>query len=112
MSHKLRFAKLIYCLLPLCMLSSCKHRALAQENEELKSRKVELEKKIESNKSETPEDSVDPVDPSAELKQAKADLRDAERDYQALQSANEKLKREHDKLKRQYEEDKKKYATP
>ena len=39
MLHSLRSTKLIFFLLPLCLLSSCNYRALSKENEELKNKK-------------------------------------------------------------------------
>ena len=106
MLHSLRSTKLIFFLLPLCLLSSCNYRALSKQNEELKIKKAELTENVKKLKAEIAED---PVDQHALLKQAEAELKQAEQDHQALQSTNTELKGKHAELEKQYVEDKKNY---
>ena len=106
MLHSLRSTKLIFLLLPLCLLTSCNYRALSKENEELKNKEAELTENVEKLKVKIEED---PVDQHALLKQAEAELKQAEQDHQALQSTNTELKGKHAELEKQYVEDKKNY---
>ena len=59
MSHSLRSTKLIFFLLPLCLLSSCNYRALSKENEELKNKKAELTENVKKLKVKIAEDTID-----------------------------------------------------
>ena len=106
MSHSLRSTKLIFFLLPLCLLSSCNYRALSKENEELKNKKAELTEKVEKLEAKIAEDTVDH---QALLQQAEQELQQAEQEHQALQSTNTQLMDKHRELKKQYAEDKKNY---
>jgi len=106
MTLLIRPTKLIFFLLPLCLLSSCNYRALSKENEQLKNKKVELAENVAKL---TVKIAEDPVDHHALLKQAEAELKQAEKDHQALQSTNTELKGKHAELEKQYAEDKKNY---
>ncbi len=106
MLHSLRSTKLIFFLLPLCLLSSCNYRALSKQNEELKIKKAELTENVKKLKAEIAED---PVDHHALLKQAETELQEAEQNHQTLQSTNTELKGKHAELEKQYAEDKKNY---
>lgn len=108
MSHSLRSTKLIFFLLPLCLLSSCNYRALSKENEELKNKKAELTENVKKLKVKIAEDTIDH---HALLEQAEIELRKTEQDHQVIQSANTELKNKHAELKQQYAEDKKNYIT-
>ena len=106
MAHTPRSTKLIFFLLPLCLLSSCNYRALSKENEKLENIKAELTESVEKLKAEIAED---PVDHHALLEQAETELQQAEQNHQTLQSTNTQLKGKHAELEKQYAEDKKNY---
>jgi len=106
MAHTLRSTKLIFFLLPLCLLSSCNYRALSKENEKLKNKKAELTESVEKLPVKIEED---PVDYLALLKEAEIVLLQADQDHRALQSTITELKREYAALEKQYAVDKKNY---
>ena len=106
MAHTPRSTKLIFFLLPLCLLSSCNYRALSKENEKLKNKKAELTESVEKLKVKIEEDPVDHQLYSSRRKQSFSRLNKITR---ALQSTNTELKGKHAELEKQYAEDKKNY---
>ena len=107
MIYLLRIMLLFVLLLPIMMFSSCEHRAIAKDNEELERQKSEIAREVKSLKTKIEEDSDDY---HALLVQAKNELMRTEKKHQALESEVASLEAEEAELRKQYARDKVNYV--